>query len=193
MKSVSYCSRLLGISPELIFIFLCCFQMCCVNDSLLCIPEFLRCAVAFECCGARAPFKQDIRIKCSIRDAVCLYLCLLPGFVVKGHYLFDMWNDHTCSLLTKDVFDCVFACAACCRKANLYCPLSLLSLKCHSDNNHRKLQIGSLKMSTSQVLMLVSFVLQEGVGSTFGHLKSITWRIIPVSKRLITMVGWSHK
>ena len=80
--SPTYCSRLLGISPELIFIFLCCFQMCRVNDSLLCIPGFLRCAVAFEWCGARAPFKQDIRIKCSIRDAVCLYLCLLPGFVV---------------------------------------------------------------------------------------------------------------
>ena len=55
---------------------------------------FLRSAVAFECCGARAPFKQDIRIKCSIRDAVCSYICsyicLLPGFVVKCQYLFDM-------------------------------------------------------------------------------------------------------
>ena len=47
-------------------------------------------------------------------------------------------------------------------------------------------------MSTSQVLMLVSFVLQEGVGSTFEDLKSITWRIIPV-KQLRTVVGWSHK
>ena len=83
-----------GYHPSL-FSFSYVASRCVVSTTLFCVFQgFLRSAVAFECCGARAPFKQDIRIKCSIRDAVCSYICsyicLLPGFVVKCQYLFDM-------------------------------------------------------------------------------------------------------